>query len=511
MDWTQGYVADTSYTTQYFTELAPPQLDLMALSGGVLPPDRADGHFRYCELGCGNGLSTLLLAAVNPQAHFVGIDFMPVHIATARALARQGGVTNVEFLELSFAEAVARDFEPFDYVVAHGVYSWIRPEIRSEMVAFMRRFLAPGGLAYLSYNCLPGWLSVSPVQKVVSEYASTLRGASTERVRQAFEFARQLLDKGATALASQPAAKRQIEGASKLPTNYLAQEFLNEHWHPLYVTDVMRELAPAKLEYVASAAAVENDLRIMANDETADLIRAQPTVELRELVKDLAVNARFRRDIYARGAQRLTGADQRQQMASRFIALVCAPEHVSYAAEYGGRQLTFDTANARRAVEILSRGPCSLQTLADAIAKAGTPDPLKVAIEIALVLIVAKAAMPVTPTDADVRRLNATLCARALEDGAGNALATTWGTGLLVEPLELAIMGAAGEARSQEEIASAMLRRAQRRGRGFSRQGQALQADAEALAFLQEQVARFRARRQTIFAQLGVQSFPALS
>lgn len=71
------------------------------------------------------------------------------------------------------------------------------------------------------------------------------------------------------------------------------------------------------------------------------------------------------------------------------------------------------------------------------------------------------------------------------------------------------MVGAAGEARIQEEIPGAMLRHAQRKGRGFSRQGQALQADAEALAFLQEQLARFAARRQTVFAQLGVQSFPA--
>ena len=146
MSWSDGYNADTEYTSHFFAELAPPLLDLAALTAGVMPPEREGGRFRYCELGCGNGMSTAILAASHPNAEFVGIDFMPVHVANARRAAKRGGLKNARFLELSFADACREDLGSFDYIVAHGVLSWVSPQGRAEMVEFFRRFLAPGGL-----------------------------------------------------------------------------------------------------------------------------------------------------------------------------------------------------------------------------------------------------------------------------------------------------------------------------------------------------------------------------
>lgn len=510
MDWTEGYVADTAYTNHYYPELAPPHLDLVALTAGVLPPDRSNGKFRYCELGCGNGLSTTLLAAANPKATFIGIDFMPIHVATARDLARQGGVTNVQFLEMSFADSVEKDFEPFDYVVAHGVYSWIAPANRMELVDFLRKFLAPGGLVYLSYNCLPGWLPISPIQKLVSEYASTVRGASTQRVRAGFDFATTLLAKGAHALGSQPQAKSQIEAAAKLPANYLAQEYLNEHWHPQYVTEVMRELAPAKLEFVASAAPIDNDLRILLSEDLAATVREQPTEDLRQLVKDIAVNTRFRRDLYARGARRLSGLDQRLQIANRHIALTRSAANVKYQAEYGGRQVSFDTPSARKTVDLLAaQGPSSLATIAAALEASGVKDPVKQATEIAMILIISNSAIAVSPNRADVSQVNHALCSHALEDGGGNALVSGWGTAVSMEPLEQAFLGAfASAGRHPEQVPERVHALAQRKGRAFSRQGKVLTEPGEVLTFLKEKLDVFVRERQTALAALGVQAKP---
>lgn len=508
MDWTDGYVADTAYTNHYFAELAPAHLDFIAISAGVVPPDRTDGRFRYCELGCGNGLSTLILAAANPDAKFVGIDFMPVHVSTAREMTRHAGLKNVDFHEVSFADALDLAFEPFDYVVLHGVYSWISPDVRAEVVAFLKRYLAPGGLVYISYNTLPGWTPVAPVQKLVTEFAATLRGSSTTRVRAGFDFVKTLLDKGAHALEGQPQAKRQIERADKLPANYLAQEFLNEHWHPMYVTDVMRELSAAKLEYVGSASAVENDLRIIVTDDTAKFIQDQPTEELRQLVKDMVLNTRFRRDIYAKGARRLSGLDQRQYFSRCRLALVRSAQNVKYAAEYGGRSVTFDTPMARKVVELLSKGPCTIAALAKELETQGVRDSIKVAMDVALVLVISDAAIPVSTKQADVKRVNAAIASHALEDGAGNALVTAWGTGLIVEPLELAMVSVMAGAKSIDQIAERLQNLALRKGRGFSKAGEPV-APGEAMhAFLRERVETFAQNRQPAFDALGVHANP---
>ena len=506
MDWTDGYAADTEYTSHYFSELAPPHLDLIALMAGVLPPEREGGRFRYCELGCGNGMSTSLLAACHPNAKFLGIDFMPVHVANARRAAKAGGLTNVEFLEMSFADACRQDFQPFDYIVAHGVYSWITAQNRAEMVEFFRRFLAPGGLVYLSYNTYPGWLPIAPLQKLVSEHAKTLTGPSTKRVLAAFEFAGNLLGKGALALAGSPATKAQLEKAPSMAPNYLAQEYLNEAWYPLYVTDVMREVSAAKLEYVTSATMAENDMRYLVSDELAAIIRGQPSEELRQLVKDICINARFRRDIYTRGGRRLSGQDQRQMLGERIVGLARAAEVIEYSVEYSGRKIAFDTPIGRAMVQALRAGPLSIGEIAQAAKAQGATDGLRSALEMTVALCVGNQALPLDPPGPVPEAMNLSLVARAMEDTACNALATGRGAALPVAPLEMALLSNPESLTSVEAGVRGLKEIAQRKGRMFNRKGVPLKDPAEIDAFLAEEVKGVLTNRGPTLRQFGLLS-----
>lgn len=501
MTWSDGYVADAEYTSHYYAELAPPHLDMAALQAGVMPPDREDGRFRYCELGSGNGMSTNILAACHPNAEFVGIDFMPVHIANSRKMAKRGGLKNVQFHELSFADACAENLGQFDYIVAHGIYSWISPENRKEMVEFYRRFLAPGGLVYLSYNTYPGWLSVAPVQKVVSEFAKTLKGSSPQRARKGFEFAAELLGKNAVAFQASPGAKAQIERAPTQQANYLAHEYLNEAWYPLYVTDVMRELAAAKLEYVASATLAENDLRFLASDEMAAIVRGQPTEELRQLVKDIATNARFRRDIYTRGGCRLSNLDQRQLLAERSVALAKAPEAVAYKAEYAGRSLSFDTPTARALVAALADGP---KTLGELAAVCETQNALRTALELTTVLRISNQAMAVDPRQDAGQDMNRALSAAAMEDTSCNAVASGLGTGMLVSQIELALLNAQANFESVEAGVDFLKAFAARKNRVFNRNGKPLDNETELNEFLAGEVGAVLQNRLAAFRQWGL-------
>lgn len=501
MNWTDGYVADAEYTSHYYAELAPPHLDFVALSAGVMPPDREQGRFRYCELGCGNGMSTNILAACHPNAEFVGIDFMPVHIANCRKIAKRAGLKNVKFHELSFGDACKENFGQFDYIVAHGIYSWITPENRQEMVEFFRRFLAPGGLVYLSYNCYPGWLPISPVQKLVNEFAKTLRGPSPQRARKGFDFAAELVAKNATTFHVLPGAKQQIDRAPGQPPNYLAQEYLNEAWYPLYVTDVMRELAGAKLEYAASATLAENDFRFLVNDDLAAIIREQPTEELRQLVKDIASHARFRRDIYTRGGRRLSGLDQRQLLAERMVTLTKAPETISYKVEHLGRSVGFDTPIARKVVAALADGP---KTLGELATVCETQDRLRAALEVATILCIGNQAIAVDRKQSIGQEMNRTLSMAAMEDTSCNAVASCFGAGLTVTQIELALLNAPANFESLEASVSFLKAFASRKGRVFNREGKALDNEAELNDFLGGEVNVMFNNRLPVFRNLGL-------
>ena len=98
MSWTEGYVLEVNYTSGFYGELSPLKLGLATLIKSIQPPD-SSREFTYCELACGQGFTTNILAATYPHAQFYANDFNPSHIATARDLAAKAGMKNILFFD----------------------------------------------------------------------------------------------------------------------------------------------------------------------------------------------------------------------------------------------------------------------------------------------------------------------------------------------------------------------------------------------------------------------------
>ncbi len=320
--WTSGYVSDVAYTLGFYREMAPPMLNYALALGGIAGPS---GSLRYCELGCGRGYGTALLAAANPASSFVGIDFNPEHIREARDFGERAGLTNVQFVEASFGEA-GQSTDPalgaFDVVALHGVYSWVSPAVREEIVAFLRSKLAPGGVVYVSYNTYPGWATTGPVQHLLKALADRGSGNSMQRATAARAPLKSLAESPNGYFALNATAKRRVEQMETQDAAYLAHEFLNDTWQPLYVDQVIQSLSEAKLTYAGSASVAENSMMLAIPANHAQLIQSAPDLPLRELLKDFAVNRQFRRDLYVRGAQRLGGKEAQARLDAIEFALV---------------------------------------------------------------------------------------------------------------------------------------------------------------------------------------------
>ena len=121
------------------------------LGVAAAPPDGS----RVQEIGCGVGMNLLPLAERFPLSQFIGVDFSATQIATAEAARAGAGLANARLVC-----ADLREFEPepaaFDYVIAHGVYSWVADEVKDRLLAVVGRALAPAGIGYVSYSTLPG-------------------------------------------------------------------------------------------------------------------------------------------------------------------------------------------------------------------------------------------------------------------------------------------------------------------------------------------------------------------
>lgn len=326
-DWGAGYITDIEYLPGFYREQAPAHMALACLLGGVAPPDLG-GAFSYCDLGCGAGRTAMTLAAANPAAAFYGVDFHPAHIARARRLAQRAGLDNATFIEAGFADLADGDggaLPAFDVVALHGVYAWISPDNRKALVRLLARIVKPGGMVYVSYNSLPGWTPLAPLQRLLLENAALTHGAATEKIAAGIDFALKLRAAGADILGEADAIK-QLRAVGPTENDdeklaYLAHEYLNAHWSPLYHADVARDMAAAKLTYAGSATLLENFPALSLTQEQHALLATVADPALRETFKDYCARRPFRRDVFVRGAQRLTPAERDRRLSALRLAL----------------------------------------------------------------------------------------------------------------------------------------------------------------------------------------------
>ncbi len=144
---------EVEYPGFAFPQTRPDRLSSVARLLG-LRSERVDGS-RVLELGCGDGTNLLAMAIIRPGSDFVGIDTSSRAIATAHALSSASGISNTEFHQVA-VEDLQPELGRFDYIVAHGLYSWVAPSARDALLARCRELLAPNGVAYVSYNAYPG-------------------------------------------------------------------------------------------------------------------------------------------------------------------------------------------------------------------------------------------------------------------------------------------------------------------------------------------------------------------
>src|SRR5260370_21467323 len=183
-----GYAADIPYLRDFNPMVARAGLDHVAFVAGIEPTTRTSG-FAWCDLGCGQGVTAAILAATHPSGIFHGIDAMPAHIDHARRLAEAAAIPNLQLHAVDFAAAVGLELPQFDYIVAHGVYTWIGPEAQCATPRVIDRRRKPGGLVSLSYNAMPGWTRDLPFHGLLREFGRTFPGATFRRLAAPAELA----------------------------------------------------------------------------------------------------------------------------------------------------------------------------------------------------------------------------------------------------------------------------------------------------------------------------------
>lgn len=312
MTWSYGYFTDLNYSHGYYPEMNPALLRLACLCQSVEPQLRENPV--YLELGFGQGLALNIHAAAS-SGSFWGTDFNAAQTVEARKFADVSGA-DLRLFDQSFEELANRnDLPDFDVIALHGIWSWISDDNRKIVTDIIRRKLRPGGIAYISYNCLPGWAPVIPLRKLLSlyqDYGGGVMAGPVGAIEGALQFSTDVAKAGSTYFKENPFAGHHLEKMTKQGRNYIAHEYMNADWHLTHFPDMVASLDDAKLTFVGSARLLDGIDTFHLVEEGRKLVSQIGHPIMRETVRDYLVNRRFRCDVFVKGARKMPGPEHRE-------------------------------------------------------------------------------------------------------------------------------------------------------------------------------------------------------
>lgn len=335
---------------------------------------------RVLELGCASGGNIVPHAVRFPDATFVGVDLARTQVAAGRARIKALGLRNIEILCQSFTE-IDDDLGHFDYIICHGVFSWVPPAVQEAIFQVVRARLSPVGVACISYNVLPGWRMMQPLRDAfLLEIPDSVD--SLDRVAKARELLAFLKQATPDTGPYGDMLRAWADRLATLPDDYIAHEFLEETNAPSTVRDFVHGAARHGLGYLG-----ECELSSMILDNygasVAEQVRTRSGNDLVETEQylDLLSGRTFRQSLLV-ASDRMAGVD-RSLTADRIAGLhFLAPAgltatregNVATVTDPAGRTLTSTDGDVIRGIErLVARFPASsaLDDLATGMSDAG--------------------------------------------------------------------------------------------------------------------------------------------
>ena len=212
----------------------------------VAPPERC----RVLELGCGDGSNLLAMATALPDSSFVGVDLAERAIAAGRELAAESQLTNVQLLHGELG-SLDESLGLFDYVIAHGVYSWVPEQTRDDLLAACKRHLAASGVAFVSYSTYPGAHFRELVRDMMLFHAGGLTQPE-QKVARGIELVR-LIQQAHGSTPYGAVLEQELRRLSDGDPGYVFHDDFAEHNQPVYFSAFAEHAASHGLAFAAEA------------------------------------------------------------------------------------------------------------------------------------------------------------------------------------------------------------------------------------------------------------------
>jgi methyltransferase-like protein/predicted O-methyltransferase YrrM len=243
---------EIAYPSVPFPQTHPDRLSVLATLYGLEPAPVE--RCRILELGGGDGANLIPMALGLPGATLVGVDLAPGPIARGQQTIQALGLTNITLSCADLRELAEQRPAPadqFDYIIAHGVYSWVPAEVREALLALMDRQLAPHGVAHLSFNAYPGGYMRQMTSEIL-RYHTAGSDDPQATIQRAKGLARLLVD-GMPPFEEATSARVSLKAAADRHPGALFHDELSPVSQPFYFHEVMERAAAHGLQFLAEA------------------------------------------------------------------------------------------------------------------------------------------------------------------------------------------------------------------------------------------------------------------
>jgi methyltransferase-like protein/SAM-dependent methyltransferase len=310
------------YESLPFAQTHPDRLATQARLMGLAPPALAG--CRVLELGCAAGGNLIPMAVAMPEAQFVGVDLSAVQVREGQALIADLGLTNIVLHACSITDVDA-GWGRFDYILCHGVYSWVPAAVQDKILAICAEQLSASGVAYVSYNTLPGWHMRGMVRELMRFHAQGFAEPG-QRVAQA----RAIVDFLARWVPAQDNAyglmlRSELEILGRAPDYYLLHEHLEDVNEALYFHQFAERAAAHGLQYLAEAELSTMLASNLPPEVGHTLAQISSDVIRQEQFMDFLRNRHFRQTLLVRGEQPVNRSITPDRLQALWIAAPLIP------------------------------------------------------------------------------------------------------------------------------------------------------------------------------------------
>ena len=293
------------YKSNPFNYTVPALLEANGKLYGLTPKDSRKA--RVLELGSSFGGNIITQALYNPEAEYVGIDLTAEQVRKGNEIIEKIGLTNIKLIEKNILD-VNEDFGKFDYIIVHGVFSWVPENVKDKIIKICNENLNEEGIAYISYNTYPGWKEPDKIREMMiyaNKYFPEISlGDKNQRGKAFISIVAEQMKLYEDIVEKKGDFIKQIEELLEMQDYYVAHEYLESFNHPLYLNEFVDLIKKENLQYVSDVA-LRLSIISTYNQDTVNKLQqlSQGDHVIKEQCLDFILDTKFRRSLICKNSQ----------------------------------------------------------------------------------------------------------------------------------------------------------------------------------------------------------------